>query len=61
MRKQCIFAAVLLLLLLPAFLSHGYVYDYSTLFLWTLLLLMLAEQRFLPYLAVVALLSLIHI
>lgn len=48
----------LLLLLLPAFLSHGYVYDYSTLFLWTLLLLMLAEQRFLLYLAVVALAAL---
>ncbi len=35
----------LLLLLLPVFLSHGYVYDYSTLFLWTLFFLMLAEKR----------------
>lgn len=35
----------LLLLLLPAFLSHGYIYDYSTLLLWTLLLLTFAEGR----------------
>ncbi len=45
----------LLLLLLPVFLSHGYVYDYSTLLLWTLLLLMLAEGRWRWTIAIVVL------
>ena len=45
----------LLFLLHPVFLSHGYVYDYPTLFLWTWFLLALARKQLGLSLGIVAL------